>query len=47
MRNIVKVLIAFAFAVALCGCVIRPWYPHHWHHWRGLAAVSAPAPAAF
>jgi hypothetical protein len=45
MRNVVKVLIAVAFAAALAGCVIRPWHPHHWHHWRGLASVVAPAAA--
>jgi hypothetical protein len=32
MRTIVKLLIAVAFAAALSGCVIRPWYGHRWHH---------------
>jgi hypothetical protein len=40
MRTIVKILIALGLAAALCGCVIRPWHPHHW---RGLADVVAPA----
>ena len=40
MRNIIKILIALGLAVALSGCVIRPWHPHHW---RGLASVVAPA----
>ena len=45
MRTIVKLLIALGFAAALSGCVIRPWYPHRWHHWHAQVSAMAPATA--
>jgi hypothetical protein len=45
MRNFVKLLLALGFAVALSGCVIRPWHPHRWH--VAQLDVSAPTQAAF
>jgi hypothetical protein len=41
MRVIVKLLVAFAFAVALSGCVVAPVGPPR----RGYVAVGVVAPA--